>query len=130
MIRENKLHNFEKALARLKEAVTQYKKEKSNDLMRDGMIQRFEFTYELSWKATKEKLEELGLFDNSSPRAVIKEAFSQKIIENENLWLLIIKDRNMTSHVYKEEMADEIAQRITSTYIQTFESLLQHLKKI
>ncbi len=98
--------------------------------MRDGMIQRFEFTYELSWKATKEKLEELGLFDNSSPRAVIKEAFSQKIIENENLWLLIIKDRNMTSHVYKEEMADEIAQRITSTYIQTFESLLQHLKKI
>ena len=51
--------------------------------------------------------------DRNSPKAVIKEAYVQKIIINENNWLLMINDRNMTSNVYKEEMAEEI-QKINS----------------
>jgi len=72
----------------------------------------------------------LGITDINSPKAVFKEAFAQNIIDNEDVWLTIIKDRNMTSHVYKEETADEIALRIVSEYIDAFQKLLNNLKKI
>src|SRR6056297_1182186 len=130
MKKANKLHNFTKALERLKEAVTEYSAKEAEDIIRDGLIQRFEFTYELSWKATKEVLNNLGITDINSPKAVFKEAFAQNIIDNEDVWLTIIKDRNMTSHVYKEETADEIALRIVSEYIDAFQKLLNNLKKI
>ena len=129
MSKSNKKENFEKALKRLKEAVIKYNTNKSDDIVRDGLIQRFEFTYELSWKAAKEKLEEIGISEINSPRAVFKEAFSQNIVSNEEIWLLIIKDRNLTSHTYKEELANEIANRITTFYEKEFESLLGNLKK-
>ncbi|MDR5659953.1 nucleotidyltransferase substrate binding protein [Serpentinicella sp. ANB-PHB4] len=125
---ENKLTNFSNALERLKEAVLEYKKEDSSDIVRDGLIQRFEFTYELAWKTTKVYFEDLGIVDKNSPRAVIKEAYSQNMIVNEENWLLILNDRNMTSHVYKEEVAEEIAQRIAECYVKEFEMLLDKIR--
>ncbi len=97
-------------------------------MVRDGLIQRFEFTYELSWKTTKEYLAEQGIVDINAPKSVIKEAFAHKLITNEQHWLLMLNDRNMTSHVYKEEMAEEIAERIVSCYVQEFELLLEELQ--
>lgn len=129
MSKESKLSNFNRALLRLKEAVQEYKKSNSSDVVRDGLIQRFEFTYELAWKSTKVCLEEMGIVDKNSPKAVIKEAFAQKIIINENNWLLMLKDRNITSHVYEEALAQEIAERIANCYIQEFELLLKELLK-
>ena len=67
--------------------------------------------------------------DRNSPKAVIKEAYVQKIIINENNWLLMINDRNMTSNVYKEEMAEEIASRIVDCYIMEFDLLLEKLNQ-
>ena len=104
-------------------------KNNTNDVVRDGLIQRFEFTYELAWKTTKEYLQDLGIVDKNSPKAVIKEAYAQKLIVNEKNWLLMLNDRNMTSHVYKEEMAQEIAERITKYYIKEFDDLLEKLQK-
>jgi nucleotidyltransferase substrate binding protein (TIGR01987 family) len=124
---EIKMVNFTKALERLKEAVTEYKQEHASDVVRDGVIQRFEFTYELAWKTTKEHLQNIGIVDVNSPKAVIKEAFAQKIITNEQIWILMLNDRNMTSHVYKEELATEIANRIDNNYIDEFEALIQKL---
>ncbi len=124
---EMKLQNFSRAIQRLKEAVEEYRKIDSSDVVRDGLIQRFEFTYELAWKSTKEILEEIGITEKNSPRAVIKEAYAQKMILNEDNWLLMLKDRNTTSHVYKEELADEIADRIADCYVQEFELLLKAL---
>lgn len=126
---ERKLNNFKNALERLKEAVEEFKQEHASDVVRDGLIQRFEFTYELSWKTTKEYLEDIGIVDKNSPKAVIKEAYAQKIISNEKNWLLMLKDRNMTSHVYKEELAEEIAQRIVHYYVKEFELLLRRIQK-
>lgn len=119
-----KLTNFNNAKQRLIEAIEVYKNINASDVVRDGVIQRFEFTYELAWKTTKVYLESIGIVDKNSPKAVIKEAYAQKLIENENNWILMLNDRNMTSHVYKEEMAEEIAERIVSIYIKEFESLL------
>jgi nucleotidyltransferase substrate binding protein (TIGR01987 family) len=124
-----KIINFAKAIDRLREAVEQFKQPDAGDVIRDGMIQRFEFTYELAWKATKEYLEELGIVDRNSPKAVIKEAYAQKLITNERDWLLMLNDRNQTSHVYKEEIAAEIAARIVNSYIGEFQKLLRELKK-
>lgn len=125
---ETKLINFKNALDRLREAVVEFKREDASDVVRDGLIQRFEFTYELSWKTTKEYLEDIGIVDKNSPKAVIKEAYVQKLIVNEKNWLLMLNDRNMTSHVYREEMAEEIAERITTYYVKEFELLLERLQ--
>lgn len=126
---EIKLNNFKNALQRLKESVIEIKRDNSSDVVRDGVIQRFEFTYELAWKATKEYMEEMGIVDKNSPKAVIKEAFAQKLIQNEQNWLLMLNDRNLTSHVYEEEMAQQIAERIIECYIIEFEKLLSELRK-
>lgn len=124
---ESKFFNFAKAISILKEAVIEYEKENSTDVVRDGLIQRFEFTYELSWKTTKEYLEDLGIVDKNSPKTVFKEAYAQKLITNEDIWMLMINDRNRTSHIYSEDIALEIAERITEKYIFEFELLLERL---
>lgn len=69
---ENKLNNFATALKRLNEAVNESKQANASDVVRDGMIQRFEFTYELAWKTTKEYLEQLGIADLNSPKFIKK----------------------------------------------------------
>lgn len=126
---EYKLKNFGKALKRLEEAVAEYIRHKDNDIVRDGVIQRFEFTYELAWKTTKEYLEDMGIVDKTSPKAVVREAFSQRLIANEAVWLLMLNDRNLTSHVYQEEMAEVIAERICNSYVQEFSLLLEKMKR-
>ncbi len=126
---ETKLSNFKNALQRLKEAVEQFKQDNTNDLLRDGLIQRFEFTYELAWKTTREYLKELGIVDRNSPKTVFKEAYAQKIIIDETNWLLMLKDRNTMSHMYSEELSQEIARRITDSYLSEFELLLSELEK-
>ncbi|MHB8125212.1 MAG: nucleotidyltransferase substrate binding protein [Desulfitobacteriaceae bacterium] len=126
---ETKLSNFNNALQRLKDADEEFKKQGVSDVVRDGVIQRFEFTYEVAWKTTKVFLEDTGIVDINSPRAVLKEAYAQKLIVNEKNWLLMLNDRNMTSHMYKEEMATEIAKRISGCYIKEFELLLKELEK-
>jgi len=123
---EIKLLNFGNALERLKEAVVEYRdnsKPSLNGLLRDGIIQRFEFTYELAWKAAKAYLEEMGITDKTSPRSVIREAYAQLLITDEANWLLMLNDRNLTSHVYSEEIAVEISERIMNIYLDEFERL-------
>ncbi|MHB1127095.1 MAG: HI0074 family nucleotidyltransferase substrate-binding subunit [Bacillota bacterium] len=124
-----KLNNFKDALKRLEEAVETFRKNEAHDVIRDGVIQRFEYTYELAWKAAKEYLEDVGIVEKNSPKAVIQEAYAQKLILNEKNWSLMIKDRNMTAHIYKEEMAKEISERIKILYIDEFEVLLRNCQK-
>ena len=119
-----KFENFYNANVRLNEAVIKYAQTK-DDLFRDGLIQRFEFTYELAWKTLKEYLEDIGIVDRNSPKAVVKEAFVQKLIADEETWLLMIKDRNHTAHVYNEKLAKEIAERITALYVKEFDKLIR-----
>ncbi|MDD4503803.1 MAG: nucleotidyltransferase substrate binding protein [Clostridiaceae bacterium] len=126
---ETKLISFDNALNRLKEAIEELENHNASNVVRDGVIQRFEFTYELAWKTTKEYLENIGIVDRTSPKTVIKEAFAQKLITDEKSWLMMINDRNLASHVYKEEMAEEIAKRIINNYITEFENLLIKLQK-
>jgi len=113
-----KIKNFEKVLSRLREAVERAK----DDLDKDGVIQRFEFTVELLWKALKAILEYQGI-ECYSPRNCIKEAFKANIIDDDEIILDMLEDRNKSSHIYNEDMSEEIFERIKNVYLEYLENL-------
>lgn len=117
----SKLYNFIRALDKLKQGLTQYNED--NELLRDGLIQRFEFTFELAWKTLKEMFEDEGLTGLNSPKAVLKEAFAAEIIQDEKLWLNMLVDRNTTSHIYSEDTAILISKNIKEKYTAALEKL-------
>lgn len=123
----NKLHNFKNAVNRLGEALLELKDSKSS-VVRDGVIQRFEFTTELAWKATREYLIDQGFVEINSPKAVMKEAFSYGLIKNDEIWIQILNDRNLTSHIYKEDISIEICNRIIATHFNEFNALSERLE--
>ena len=123
---ETKFNNFKKELASLKIAVADY--DKTNLLsVRDGTIQRFEYTAELSWKTIREYLIEQGVININTPKSVMKEAFYASIIDDDAGWISILNDRNSTSHIYDENEADEIFNRIKNNHIALFDKLLEKL---
>ena len=122
----NKVENLRKAVERLSEGILELQANQSS-IVRDGVIQRFEFTTELAWKATREYLMDQGFVDINSPKSVMKEAFSYGLITDDKIWIQLLNDRNLTSHIYKEEIADEICERIIKTYFQEFKALSKRL---
>jgi nucleotidyltransferase substrate binding protein (TIGR01987 family) len=124
------LHNFRNALVRFGEAIDrkqELEKEGFGDIYLDLAVKRFEFTYEMAWKAIKRCLDYLGI-ECMSPRGCIKEAFSQKLILNESVWLDMIEQRNLTSHVYDESEVVEILGKLDA-YREAFSGLLENLEQ-
>lgn len=89
---------------------------------RAGMIQFFEVAFEQSWKVLKDFLEEEG-FIVKSPRDAIKTAFQYGFIENADIWLEALKDRNLTTHTYDEETAEKVENNIKQRYYPILKSL-------
>jgi nucleotidyltransferase substrate binding protein (TIGR01987 family) len=81
----------------------------------DATMQRFEFTFELFWKNLKRFIELEGK-EVRSPRETLKAAYALAWISDENEWLQMLTDRNLTSHTYREELADEVYARIKTHY--------------
>lgn len=127
--KEEKLEQLNKAVARLKEALDQ-QQILQLDIVRDGIIQRFEFCTELSWKAMREFLQEEGYTQIDSPKAVVRKAFACGMIADGDGWIALLNDRNLTSHVYNEEDAAAILQRIEARYVSLFTDLLQALEEM
>lgn len=123
--RDNKRANYCKAVERLREALEEYKGNPS-DTMRDGVIQRFEFTTELAWKACREYLLDMGYADVNGPKPVMREAFAHGIVVDGEAWIRILTDRNLTSHVYKEQTANEIFEHIRTEYMEQFDALARY----
>lgn len=121
-----KLEDYRRASARLDEAT---KIQMKDDIVYDGVIQRFEFTFELSWKLMKIFLEYTGISEIKSPRATIREAFSYGLIEDGEQWIDMMVDRNKTSHLYDEEEAKLIYQKIKNDYNNLLGQLLKTLEK-
>lgn len=108
---------YRNAVLRLKEALDE---DISNPLIYDGVIQRFEFTYELAWKLMKAYLEYEGIAEVNSPRVAFKEAYKAGLIFKGDIWIDMIGDRNLAAHTYNEEMAKEIYDRIKEKYFERF----------
>ena len=124
-----KLNDFEKAVTRLKEAIDESKLFTQSSTLKDGVIQRFEFTYELCWKLMKYFLELEGIDEAKSPRSTLKEAFQYGLIDDGELWIDMLKDRNLTSHVYDESAALEIYEKIITKYFKLLSDMMDILKR-
>ena len=114
--------DFSKALKRLEEALNEDLSK--GTIIIDGAIQRFEFTFELSWKLTKAVLNHLGT-EAASPRGVIKEAFKANVMKDGEGWIDMLEDRNKTLHIYDEEQALTIYDKIKKNHFL----LLKNLEK-
>ena len=106
-LRALRLHSFSSALQRLDAALAQPKTEWT----RDSAIQRFEFTFELAWKAVAVVARAQGV-EARSPREAFKTAFSLSWIDAEDVWLRMLDDRNRMAHTYNEAVAEEMFGRL------------------
>ena len=122
-----KRDNFKKAVQRLRKAMDAYDRS-GDDVMRDGVIQRFEFTFELAWKALKEYMQEQGsMAELQFPKQILREAYAARLIDDESVWLSMLADRNATSHIYDDKTAADIALRIAQSYARTLDRLAARL---
>lgn len=123
---EERRADLEKATNKLKEAL----QEQETELNIDGVLHRFEFTFELAWKTMKDYLEYQGIVEKiGSPREVIKEAFSVGLIENGETWIQMMLSRNSLSHLYDEETSREIYDNVKQSFVKEIERLVQYLNK-
>ncbi|WP_280770664.1 HI0074 family nucleotidyltransferase substrate-binding subunit [Salipaludibacillus daqingensis] len=122
-----KFVDLEKANKKLHESLE--RDPKLDDLVIDATIQRFEFTYELSWKLMKTYLEYQGHLEVTSPRKAMRQAFKDGLIQEGEKWLKMLEDRNRTSHTYDEEIALEIYKHVKEEYVVLFDHLLNELKE-
>ena len=99
-----KLDELKKALHRLKEALAVPK----SDIVRDSVIQRFEFTVELSWKVLQRHLKSSGVVESLTPKNVFREAARLGIVKDPEAWIKFVDARNLSSHTYKESLAEEV----------------------
>lgn len=95
------------ALERLGEALHEPK----SDIVRDAAIQRFEFSFELFWKALKARAEDEGL-RVVSPREALRAAFQLSLLDDDEQVFQMLEDRNRTSHLYNAVMAEEVFARL------------------
>jgi len=121
---------FERALERFRIVVAERDRwvaEGNGDIVLDVAVKRFEFTYEMAWKALKRFLDYLGI-DARAPRPVFKEAYAQGLLSDEQVWLDMIEMRNLSSHVYDEQEISRILLEL-ERYLAAFDSLLKQLRK-
>lgn len=124
-----KYMNLKKAYDRLLEVSKLY--DGNDDIIRDSLIQRFEFTYELTHKTLREFMKYLGVtLENSFPRTIYKKAYVNNLVSNDKVWISLLEDRNSTSHIYSENLANEIANRIVNEYVNAIGELVDNLEKL
>lgn len=124
----SKRDNFARAVQRLHEAAEAYARF-GDDVMRDGVIQRFEFTFELSWKALKEYMQSQGsTAELQFPKQVLREAYAAGLIDGESTWLSMLADRNTTSHIYDDKLAGRICRDICGAYLPVLEALTARMQ--
>ena len=112
------------ATKRLKEALEQ----EETDIVIDGVLHRYEFTFELAWKTLKDYLEYLGIpMNTGSPREVIKESFAHNLISDGETWIKMMLARNSLSHLYDVETSRQIYVAIKNEYIHELEKLVESL---
>ncbi len=122
--RKYALQKLAKAVKRLSVGAAQAK----SDLNKDGVIQRFEFSFELLWKTLKIFLEDKGV-DGKTPKDSLKAAFRIGLIDDEEAFLDMLKDRNKMSHLYDEKESKKIFRRIKKSHLPAILKVLDRLEK-
>jgi len=111
-----RLDNYKRAQAQLDEAVELMRSRELSNLEKAGVIQAFEFTWELAWNLLKDYLNWQGESEITGARDAIRESFKRGLIEDGQTWMFMLQDRNRTSHTYNESTMREILTGIESQY--------------
>jgi nucleotidyltransferase substrate binding protein (TIGR01987 family) len=120
--------NFNRAFAKLSETVEiidnadEDFSEQLSDLEKEGLIQRFEYTHELAWKVMKDYIEYQGAAEIGGSRDATREAFKIGLITDGEVWMDMIKSRNLTTHTYNEATTDGIFIKIINDYFALFKA--------
>ncbi len=123
-----RFENFDRAFALLREAMDLLGSRTMSQLEREGLIQRFEFTWELAWKVLKDVLENEGIvLTTITPASVIKAAFAAGLIRDGDQWMKALDARNKMSHTYDRKVFDEIVAQISAHYFGLLDALHQSL---
>lgn len=123
-----KLDNFSNCLAILKSA--DFKLADNNEIYRTGIIGQFNLTFELAWKALQETLKLHGVEEAStgSPREILQLGYKVGFVSDSSVWLLMLKKRNTSVHIYNEDEIDEMILLIRDTFLPAFTILEETLK--
>lgn len=117
---EERKRDFAKAVMRLREGLL----EEESQIIVDGILHRFEFTFELAWKTLKDYLEYMGFVEKTgSPREIIQIGFKQGILDNGEAWINMMISRNSLSHLYDEEESRKIYCKIKEEYSDLLQNL-------
>ena len=109
---KQRFENFKKAFGLLEAAIQSPAPSK---LEKEGIIQRFEYTFELAWKTLKDYIRYGGI-ETDLPRQVIKEAFANGLIQNGQTWIEMLENRNLMAHTYDEHAFEQVYAKITKEY--------------
>lgn len=112
--------NYQRALSALQEAVELTQQRALTKLEQQGLIQGFEFTHELAWKTLKDFLDYRGVSGVIGSRDAARVAFREGLVADGDIWMEMLKSRNLTSHTYREEVANDIADKILNLYFPAF----------
>jgi nucleotidyltransferase substrate binding protein (TIGR01987 family) len=118
---KQRFSNLKNAYKNLSEAV---EKPELSKLEVQGLIQSFEYTFELSWKTIKDYLEFEG-YDVKTPRDTIKKAFQIGIIDDGLVWLDALEKRNLMSHTYSESIAKQTEELIKTKYYAMMKKVIE-----
>lgn len=131
---QQRFGNYVKAFRKLEKAVQRIKEEYPIDdtgsidddddfldsIIKEGLIQRFEYTHELAWNVMKDFLKDAGNNNIFGSKDATREAFAAGLIEHGEVWMDMIMSRNKTSHTYNEETANDIFGKIVNQYFEAF----------
>ena len=125
---QQRFSNFSKAFSQLGKFIE--KAGNLNELEEQGLIQAFEYNYELSWNLLKDYLEYQGLTNIVGSRDAFRHAFNRGLIKDGDVWMKMIESRIKSSHTYDEDTADEIANDIIKKYFTLFSDLHETFGKL
>ena len=123
---QQRFANYQLALQQLE---TFFEPPALNDREQQGLIKAFEYTFELAWNSLRDLLRSQGNSTLLGSRDTLREAFRLGLIEDGETWMLMIQDRNLTSHTYNRSTAEAIAANIVDRYLPCFKDLYARLQQ-
>lgn len=125
---KQRFDNLNRALAQLQRALEAHQAMPENELIVIALIKAYEFSFELSWKTLKDLLAWNGV-DARLPREVLKQAFATGLIDEGQIWIDMLEQRNLMAHTYDQARALQAAELITSHYWPQLQRLQKALEE-
>ncbi|AFI87401.1 nucleotidyltransferase [Aggregatibacter actinomycetemcomitans] len=126
---KQRFENYKRALNQLETALHEYA-DTNLDIIKEGIIQRFEFTHELAWKLMQDILQAEGVVDILGSRTATRMAFNRGLIQQGDIWLEMVKSRNITVHTYDEKILAQEFSKIMTLYLPLFLQFKQRVEQL